>query len=256
MRSEQKTLAIRGAPQESLPYRIAELKRRALYEIPRPEILDWHHMSDRKYQALTQFLEDVYRETSSIGPANQSVADFESLATHIRMMQNNVLEVWKKEPFRALFPKGTNRNFIKSMCDIHDFSKLWLDGSFDLRYVDFVSEETIATLFPTCPTQYLHTIRWMTGEEESPDLFENPIPYVFKALDTISKPGRDPDMMFNPGEAHDGWLRRQKESGRFPLVFNYGGHVKVVTAEEYAERDKRFTLIGLELARAYIREKL
>ena len=207
-------------------------------------------MTDEEYDKIRDFTLSKSKELAKTYPdssLNPNLDGEQGLIAHIDWMTKLLERLWQYDKFRSLFPKGTNFAFLKFLALVHDYSRFIFNGPFPLTYVDWVGDALVERrFFPGIPfDRYLHSIRYITGEKEPPDPQENPLPYIFKALDSLGKPGRDPEKFLN--EDYDQWLKRQVELGRFPIKVRRHGKIVKVTALEYKERDIGMIREGLRV---------
>jgi hypothetical protein len=178
---------------------------------------------------------------------NPNLDGEQGLLAHIDRMTELLGKLWQYEKFRKLFPEGTSFSFLKFLALVHDYSRFIFNGPFPLVYVDWVGDALVEKrFFPGIPFEkYLHSIRDVTGEKNPPDERTTPLPYIFKALDSLGKPGRDPEKFLNYD--YDKWLQKQIELGRFPIRVRKDGKIVEISANEYKENDIGMIRKGLRL---------
>ena len=161
-----------------------------------------------------------------------NTTNLETFSTHRTIMKLYFKELYKYKGFRKLL-EGKPLEFMYWLVDLHDFLRFFINGSYSLEYTERVSDGlekwVISKVFGKSHipeyTSYLHTVRWITGEEEIPDAntASNPqkIAEIFKYIDTISKGSNgqliDPETIFSENGAYDKWLNYQKKQERFPM---------------------------------------
>ena len=236
---------------ETVGLRIKETKK-----IPTPHIPSWVEIKGNDYQRLEEYCQEIYRRTSQIRPATNLNVDIDKLMRHIKLMQVDLGILWESAGFRNCFPPETTVFLLRSLALFHDFNRFIFNGPLPLQYGDNVGSKIVNRFFQSAPFDYLHSINWMTGEKNPPNVQIYPVPYIFKALDTLGEVDRNPETFFSPGGGYDQWLVHQVEKGRFPIYIprytqRKGRRVsdgyKIVEALSYAARDKEFTLVGASL---------
>lgn len=250
-------------PYDLVRERLAVVYKRGEVVIKPPNIGDWFNISKDDLKGLKEYLDEVYQSTTSINNAGLNPDEKASLDQHLEIMNKYFEVLWRYDGFKDFCEKNNiSLEFLKSLVLLHDFSRFIFNGSFPLRYTDCVSDGLIGRIFPNFPKEFLHSIGWITGEKEAPNeknfdsLLSQIIGLVLKAVDTLSKiePGealRDPEIFFAKGGGYDRWLQFQIDRDRFPftvMVGKGGNRVKkVVTAQEYAEKDKELTIMGIRI---------
>lgn len=234
---------------------VVNLRLLSLLKVPVPTVcitmrdLDsdsWYSVSNKEYQSIEQYCLEVYQATSKISAASpESSANIVSLMEHIRIMQKYLEVMWKYPRFRQLLPIDASVGFLKTIALVHDFSRFVYNGQ--LRYTDMLGELLVDHAFVNFPSEAcLHSIRWLTGEKMPTRL--NSFPLALKAIDTLGKAKRDPVTFFERGYEYERWLNCQIAQKRFPLsIPTTGGATRFVSSSEYMERDKFYTLKGVEL---------
>jgi len=211
---------------------------------------DYWQMRDEDYKNIRDFTLSKSKELVESNPhslLNPTLDGNQGLIAHIDRMTELLAKLWQYDKFRRLFPDGTDFAFLKFLALVHDYSRFIFNGPFPLTYVDWVGDALVEKrFFPNIPFEkYLHSIRYITGEKEPPDQKKTPLPYIFKALDSLGKPGRDPEKFLN--QDYDQWLQKQIKLGRFPIKVRKDGKIVEVEAEEYKERDIGMIKEGLNL---------
>lgn len=242
-------------------------------EIFPPKIDNWFAISPAQNQQLQDYIQQVYVASHNKNEAGLNPKEKATLDKHLQVMHAYYDVLWQYPGFKEYFEKqGINREFFTALVNIHDFSRYIFNGSYPLRYTDCVSDGLIGKLFPTFPKQHLHSIGWLTGEEPAPSstIVDSLTPVeqvsglVLKAIDTLGKIEpegnlRNPTDFFAKGKGYDKWLEYQKQMGRFPfpvLLPSPTGRVRhLVTADEYAEKDKELTELGLKMLTKLTGEK-
>jgi hypothetical protein len=233
-----------------------------------PPVDDWKHISDSELQALDAFLEATRETTSRLGehhgPEVLSNLNVDSrFETHLDVMSAYV-DVLARTPFFVTFlrEQGISPSFMKALVKLHDFGRSVFNGPLPLKYIDGVSDGILRKILPDFPTQYLHSIKWITGEIILPESDDELSPHqqiglILKAIDTLGKldpAGKlmDPDVFFSENGPYAKWAEEQKLKQRFPFVVvnvkrRFKGQ-REITAEAYAEQDKALTIRGMRIA--------
>ncbi|MGB9883524.1 MAG: hypothetical protein ACPLRN_03370 [Microgenomates group bacterium] len=207
-------------------------------------------MDEGLYQKIKEFsihesrkLSDQYKN-SLLSPI---LDGDQGLIAHIDCMTSIFEKLWEFDNFRKLFPEGTTFSFVKFLVLAHDYSRFIFNGHFPITYVDWVGDAlNERRFFPEVNFDpYLHSIRYITGEKDMPDPGKYPLIYIFKAVDSLGKRGRNPEDFFGP--SYDQWLQKQIESGRFPIRVRKDGKIIEISAQEYKKNDQFMIKKGLEI---------
>jgi hypothetical protein len=228
---------------------------------------EWFSLKDEQTADLKSYMQAVRKHTSSI-PEGISQEDKQlmnansALDLHVDIVSCYLQKLPQCPAFQQQYPT-INQNFMKALAYMHDFSRNIFNGPFPLTYVDQVSDGLTRTVFPTFPKEYMHTIDWMTGRKNPPQMqYKSPdqVAIMLKALDTLGKidqNGRllDPDDFFAENGPYEKWKQRQIDLKRFPLKIVHRSdslreqnYPRIdVDIETYVERDKYLTYLGVGL---------
>lgn len=228
-----------------------------------PVINNWLQVTSQETELLENYIQQAYNLSHQQNQSGLNPQEKETLDQHLNVMHRYYDVMWQYPSFKEYFTNnGISRGFFTTLVQLHDFSRYLFNGSYPLRYTDCVSDGLIGKLFPTFPKEYLHPIDWLTGEKPapSPEILQNLQPVdqvcglVLKAVDTLGKiePDqtlRNPTDFFATHKGYDKWLNYQKQMGRFPFPVLLPSPTRrvrhEVTAEEYAEKDRELTMLGL-----------
>jgi len=216
------------------------------FKIPK----DYWRIGEKDYQEIRDFTINQSRRLAEKYPSsllNPNLDGEQGLLAHIDRMTELLGKLWHYEEFRNLFPEGTSFSFLKFLALVHDYSRFIFNGPFPLVYVDWVGDALVEKrFFPGIPFEkYLHSIRYITGEKNPPDEKTTPLPYIFKALDSLGKPGRDSEKFLSYD--YYKWLQKQIELGRFPIRVRKDGKIVEISAQDYKENDIGMIRKGLRL---------
>jgi len=229
--------------------RIINARTAAMKRIVPPRVKDWVTMTDPEYNAVVEYCMIVHRVTSVIGDANyinqhglNADGDFKKHLSIIRRVLELVFD--DQAGFRDLLPPGTNRNFMRALAEMHDFSRFVFNNgkTIPIWIVDAWSSKLTKQVFPGMPEGYLHKLEWVTGVEKVPERANFAL--AFKAIDTVGKPGVEPADFYSPGGIYEKWKTRN--AGHFPqrIPIRTGGF-KTVSLEEFADNDRMLTERGI-----------
>lgn len=176
--------------------------------------------------------------------------DLEGLKKHLVCMEKVFSWLFSYDSFRKLLPKEArnNFNFLRFLILTHDLERFFFNGSLPINYVDQVGDALVAKeAFSSFPfDNFLHSIDYITERKKAPEPEINPLPYIFKTVDSLAKPSRDPEKFLNSD--YDQWLERQISMGKFPIrIKKYNGQLVEVSSEEYKQRDIGMINTGIEI---------
>lgn len=230
-----------------------------------PEIKEWFQITPAEVKDLKKYVEQVYQTTKNQNSVGLNDEEKKTLDQHLEIMNQYFQVLWQYPDFRNYFNKhGISQEFHAALVQLHDFSRYLFNGQFPLRYTDCVSDGLVGRLFPEFPRAFLHSIAWLTGEKEPPNveilenLPQNPAQVcglVLKAVDTLGKiePDRklrNPSDFFAPNNGYGRWLSDQEAKGRFPfpvLIPSPNGRIRrEVKAADYAQKDQWLTNLGIK----------
>lgn len=225
---------------------------------------DWKILDESRISELDSALDAIHQSVALLGNPEElaTLNPDAKFPEHIAIMDSVWHQVWQSEKFRTFAEKEQlSKGFLLALDHLHDFGRLVFNGTLPLLYIDKVSGSIFTVIFPNFPSDYFHSILWISGEKHLPDKDEELstpqiIGLMLKAVDTLGKRGADgkihtPDALFGEGGAYNKWLDRQKESGRLPfsvLISEAGKRRRdQISPEVYAARDKALTLRGVQL---------
>ncbi len=232
-------------------------------ELPSSES-DWKSLTRTQLHAMESYMVGLQQEMNQVGPEDlkETLNANSAFQTHLVVMR----EYWavcNEQPTFAKFIQESEINtaFLDALVFAHDFGRFVFNGPLPLLFIDNVSEGLLKHHFPQFPRQYLHSIKWITGEKRMPGKHALPaekIALMLKAIDTLGKFDAtntllDPQNFFAPDGLHAGWIKKQVENGRLPFTIRGqrqgDGVVRpvLVTAETYASNDRAVTMRGIEV---------
>lgn len=222
---------------------------------------EWLRLPPAGYRAIARFAKTLSQAGLSIDSHDLSPATrlryglsggAADLIMHMQMMEA-ILRTYRKESrLLSLYPPGTTFDFVKTTILWHEFGR-WCGVHRDptsLLGMDQKSARLVQDFFPNAPTaHFLHHTEHVLRLEPMPDPRHNAIPLLMKAVDTLGKPGRDPQKFFHQQGGHAAWVAVQKANGLFPITVSQrlSGAMyssRMITAEEYARNDCAMTVAG------------
>ncbi|GAB4219646.1 MAG: hypothetical protein Fur009_6780 [Candidatus Microgenomates bacterium] len=207
------------------------------------------NLEDNQFENLKELIIENSRQLTEQYPSSSLNPDLDGLLKHLNKMEGFFSWLFQFDKFKQLLPEKEreNFNFIRFLVLIHDLERFIFNGPFPINYIDQVGDAlNERRFFPNFPfLEFLHSIDYITERKKPPSPDENPLIYIFKAVDSLAKPGRDPNKFF--GEEYDQWLQRQVNMGRFPIkIRRYDGVFADISAEQYRFNDLNFIDIGLK----------
>lgn len=220
----------------------------------------WLMLGEQDYQKLEKLIGLVSDKTGEIVNQND-VNDLyagsldklrfdDGFPKHIQTMKNILDIYWDEIVKNKLLPPGTTKYFAYTCIIFHDYSRFSNMNGIPIAIADTVSHELLKLSFPEFPQdKYIHDVEYIFGTKNLPPEEDNFFMYFLKLIDTYGKiPRRLMDGFFEKGGKYSLWLDAQIQSGTLPINIDE----KIVTAEEYRERDKLFTTRAYDLVKRMI----
>ena len=231
-----------------------------------PEIDDWPSISEDDNWVLQDYLNKIYYSTRNItgdlsdDETNKMNADKDGLDEHIKIGLAYLGELWSHPLFREPYENSDITSaFTEATFILHDLGRYVGNGSMRLDHQDQAAGVLLDRLFPNFPKEFLHSIHWITGKEESPIssgilTIAQKHGLILKTVDTLSKKGKADELRdpLNIEEEIDNWRIRQEEYGTFPFsipIYRKGRSTvrRDISSSDYAVSDIAHFRAGLEI---------
>lgn len=211
---------------------------------------DYYQITEDQYQSLKNGLISLSQQFINENLNSKLNPDLNGLLKHLDCMNEVFQWLWNFPQFKEILPEQSrdNFNFIRFLVLAHDLERFIFNGPFPITYIDQVGDALNAKVFfpDFYFDKYLHSIDYITGRKQIPNTQDNPLPFIFKVVDSLAKPGRDPEKFLS--SEYDQWLEKQVQMKRFPIrVRQYDGQFKDLQAEDYREKDLNLINTGLDI---------
>ncbi|MCS6956313.1 MAG: hypothetical protein NZM02_00495 [Patescibacteria group bacterium] len=207
-------------------------------------------LSNKQFEDLREKVFDFSKNLAGEFSQSSLNPNIDGLEKHLLTMEEVFSWLFEFDEFKNLLPiqARDNFNFLRFLVLAHDFERFIFNGPFPLNYIDQVGDAlNERVFFPGFDfSPFLHRMDYITGRKKAPSSDDFPLVYIFKAVDSLAKPGRDPKLFLE--REYDQWLEQQIQRKRFPIrIRNFEGKIIEVLADEYREKDIAMIRQGVDI---------